>query len=982
MFLRFRRRMLAYIAFSGIFIITFFVLAGEDLQVRKHVDYVVDKAKNQWDFDPKSGGIKPEDAALRNRPNGGIPGKIGTSMPAIKHEASTTSIPAIGEATRPVVGTQAPGPIVPAPGPTDASFVPAPKVVVGEKPTKEGTDAYYKPEHWVKQTDKHPVAPEKLIKLPIGTPEQFPAIQHVFQPETEVQKQTRKNRQAKVKEEFRHAWNGYKSKAWTHDEVRPVSGGVKDPFCGWAATMVDALDTMWIMGLKQEFEEAVEQIGLIDFTTTPREQIPVFETTIRYLGGLLAAYDVSGGDYPILLQKAKELGEILMGAFDTPNRMPVLYYSWKPVFAMQAKRAGSRANFAELTTLTMEFTRLAQLTGEDKYYDAVARITNELAEWQKRGTKLKGVFPDNVDAQGCNKSANTIAAYNPAGGSQLQFLEEPESNVYNGAAAFEPVAGGPSNPMNIVGHVKRDGLGEHATPVVRDSSKDWDCAPQGLTGEPTGRESFSMGGGQDSGYEYFLKMHLLLGGLEPKYKSLYKGTIEAIKTHMLWRPMIPDENRSILFTNKISTFGHPEEPKDLQITYEITHLTCFVGGMVGMGAQIFKQPEELSIAEKLSDGCVYAYSATKSGIMPETARGVPCDDPTSCPWDEKTWFRYLDPMSSEERAKDGAIWDRKLAEKQKQLDDAMALRAVEAAEKKKESQENLDKDRAKLDMSFAAYAYRKKPGPQPKLSESEIKKIEEKVTKFATLPKENKSVAGMKKDGTIAIKPKGPVEPVSDELLADPEALKAAIIKGLHERDDSGVVANPDGHPADPSDAVAVEPETKAAGHGSKKTKRDATDSEPLIPKGADPLEVDPKLLADPEALKAAIIEGLPEASTAKSGAKTQGDAMPAIEGDGMVGGAPPQALPKVNPEDRIDLDGPRPQTHEEYVTERIAREKIPRGFAGMDSTAYILRPEAIESVWYMHRITADPKWADKGWDMFTAIIRVCRRIHVDNVRC
>jgi Glycosyl hydrolase family 47 len=42
----------------------------------------------------------------------------------------------------------------------------------------------------------------------------------------------------------------------------------------------------------------------------------------------------------------------------------------------------------------------------------------------------------------------------------------------------------------------------------------------------------------------------------------------------------------------------------------------------------------------------------------------------------------------------------------------------------------------------------------------------------------------------------------------------------------------------------------------------------------------------------------------------------------------------------------------------------------GMD-TRYILRPEAIESVFYMWRITGDPIWQEKGWQMWEAIERV-----------
>ena len=85
-----------------------------------------------------------------------------------------------------------------------------------------------------------------------------------------------------------------------------------------------------MMGLMDEFEEAVEAVKNIDFTTSPRNDIPLFETVIRYLGGLIAAYDVSDGAHRILLDKAVELADILMGAFDTPNRMPMTFYLWKP----------------------------------------------------------------------------------------------------------------------------------------------------------------------------------------------------------------------------------------------------------------------------------------------------------------------------------------------------------------------------------------------------------------------------------------------------------------------------------------------------------------------------------------------------------------------------------------------------------------------------------------------------------------------------
>jgi mannosyl-oligosaccharide alpha-1,2-mannosidase len=87
------------------------------------------------------------------------------------------------------------------------------------------------------------------------------------------------------------------------DELTPISGSSRNHFGGWAATLVDSLDTLWIMDLKNEFEEAAESVRDIDFTTMEEDQINTFETTIRYLGGLLAAFDLSDGKYPVLLEK-------------------------------------------------------------------------------------------------------------------------------------------------------------------------------------------------------------------------------------------------------------------------------------------------------------------------------------------------------------------------------------------------------------------------------------------------------------------------------------------------------------------------------------------------------------------------------------------------------------------------------------------------------------------------------------------------------
>lgn len=180
--------------------------------------------------------------------------------------------------------------------------------------------------HWSKLPERYPVT--SYIPLPTGRSAEIPVVQATQPKEAPEQREERLKRRDAVKASFAHSWDGYKKHAWLRDEVAPITGQWKDTFGGWAATLVDSLDSLWIMGMKEDFELAVRASREIDFTTTDAKDINVFETTIRYLGGFLAAYDISGAKYPLLLSKAVEVGELLMSCFDTPNRMPISRWDW------------------------------------------------------------------------------------------------------------------------------------------------------------------------------------------------------------------------------------------------------------------------------------------------------------------------------------------------------------------------------------------------------------------------------------------------------------------------------------------------------------------------------------------------------------------------------------------------------------------------------------------------------------------------------
>ena len=247
----------------------------------------------------------------------------------------------------------------------------------------------------------------------------IPAIQHKPGVENPVLKAQRQRRLAEVRNTFLHAWNGYKKEAWAQDELRPIKGGSKKTFCGWAATLVDTLDTLIIMELYEEFDLALVELANIDFTGTEGCQINLFETTIRHLGGLLSAYDLSGGKRKILIDKAVELAEVLFTAFDTPNRMPTPHYTWSATDPQANNHKPSQSVvLAVLGSLSLEFTRLSQITGDDKYYDGIQRVMNELEKWQSE-TSLPGMWPAFVDSTKVNE---TIALGSRTGATDLYTL--------------------------------------------------------------------------------------------------------------------------------------------------------------------------------------------------------------------------------------------------------------------------------------------------------------------------------------------------------------------------------------------------------------------------------------------------------------------------------------------------------------------------------------------------------------------------------
>ena len=72
----------------------------------------------------------------------------------------------------------------------------------------------------------------------------------IAQPDVPIFGGPANERQKAVRDAFLHAWRGYKKYAWGHDTLKPVSKSYSE-WMESGLTIVDSLDTMIIMGLKE-----------------------------------------------------------------------------------------------------------------------------------------------------------------------------------------------------------------------------------------------------------------------------------------------------------------------------------------------------------------------------------------------------------------------------------------------------------------------------------------------------------------------------------------------------------------------------------------------------------------------------------------------------------------------------------------------------------------------------------------------------------
>lgn len=399
-------------------------------------------------------------------------------------------------------------------------------------------------------------------------------------------------RRDRVLEMAQHAANGYVP-FWGHDEVRPCSNQSNDSWGGFGVTAIDAIDTFFMFGMKAEFELASRTARKIDWKVRDYDA-SLFETTIRYLGGLLSAFQLS--KLPHFLEKAKDLADLLLEAFPTVSedslssggRIPddvdldglsmfdvrrfVQGSPYQPyklglpnsIVNLQSGRSrnplwtGGRSILSEVGSVQLELKFLSVLTGNPKYFAAAEASMNTLeliaerswndCEGDRKDTGLKGL-------------SSTLSKKMVPYGLWALYLDGREQKFSSNRA--------------------------------------------------------SVGALADSFFEYLLKQSLLFETQESRdrettdrhnrrLEKLYDISIDAILQHML----VGRDREDYTFISDLHNFEQ---------TGVVDHLTCFFPGMLALGAKKRRDKgvEDLRIASRLVETCASLYFESPSGLSPD-----------------------------------------------------------------------------------------------------------------------------------------------------------------------------------------------------------------------------------------------------------------------------------------------------------------------------------------------------------------------------
>lgn len=362
---------------------------------------------------------------------------------------------------------------------------------------------------------------------------------------------TQQQRANAVKTTFKTSWNGYMQYAFPNDELLPLTNSFSNSRNGWAASAIDAFSTALVMEDVEVINTILNYIPTINFDRTAPEspQVNLFETTIRYLGGLLSGYDLLTGplsnlvanttQVQAILSQAKHLADNLKFTFDTPTGIPR-----RNNYLNQTTDGSNEISIVSSGTLVLEWTRLSDLTGDPVY----AKLTQKAES----------------------------------------YLLNPQP------ASSEPFPG-------LIGTVINSDTG-----LLENADGGW-------------------GGGDDSFYEYLIKMYVYDPSRFSQYKDRWILAADSSIAHLASHPL---GHENLTFLARFS---------GTNLSYSSGHLACFSGGNFLLGGSALKLQKYIDFGLDLVDGCHETYVNTATRIGPEGFSWLPT------PFDNVTQADLLTP---------------------------------------------------------------------------------------------------------------------------------------------------------------------------------------------------------------------------------------------------------------------------------------------------------------------------------------------------
>ncbi|KAF3112694.1 maturation of Asn-linked oligosaccharides protein [Orbilia oligospora] len=259
---------------------------------------------------------------------------------------------------------------------------------------------------------------------------------HTYFPHSGIQLERSevKSRADAIREAYLHSWNGYMQFGFPKDELLPMSKRGGNSMSGWGASVIDGIGTAVLMELPEVVEQQLKFISKIDYTKC-EHQISLFETTIRYLGGMISAYDLLTGPYSWFIQAGKgqknhdlvqsllrqsvSLADALKWSFNTSSGIPM------PFFMLDSKwiKSDDINNIAGIGTLVLEWTRLSDLTGDPQYTNLAQRAQEYLlkVENPEIGEPFPGLLGTNVGLRD-GRFLDSYGGWGAMGDSYYEYL--------------------------------------------------------------------------------------------------------------------------------------------------------------------------------------------------------------------------------------------------------------------------------------------------------------------------------------------------------------------------------------------------------------------------------------------------------------------------------------------------------------------------------------------------------------------------------